>query len=72
MANSCKACDDPGPKPSDLSGRENMPDNVREVFDTHCTECAAEIIHGKIPSVGTMMHGSGGGRRVIYSPKPFS
>lgn len=62
----CKSCGER------YSIDRTAPKPVRDLMQDYCLECATEIAGREIPSIGTLQHGSGGGQRVIRSPRGLS
>jgi hypothetical protein len=78
--NECLSCGDKFLPPAQLSKEDSLlTGDARELVDklhqlrhTRCQTCAGEILGITIPRIGTTMHGTGGGERVIRSAKGMS
>lgn len=74
--NECLSCGDRF-LPHQLSEQdEPLPEEtkaiLRDLLHLRCRTCAQEIAGITIPRLGTTMHGTGGGERVIRSAKGMS
>lgn len=74
--NECLSC---GEKflPHKLSEKDEMlsddaKDILRELLHLRCRTCAQELAGITIPRIGSTMHGTGGGTRVIRSGREMS
>lgn len=62
----CAACEEwltPDPDTKDI------PLDVQDQMAAYCKTCAYETLGISIPKVGSLQHGTGGGRRVIKESK---
>lgn len=77
--NECLSCGDKF-FPPELSEKDSLVtgdakelvDKLHQLRHTRCLTCAREILGITIPRIGTTMHGTGGGERVIRSAKGMS